>query len=159
MALAFRDVVLPLCGLVNAGAVATRQTTLFIAHHGIVTVDDLNLLQPNQAKDLVKGFGQRYPNQGLGILVQNNLTGLIWYVKDKTRRALPVDPLAIGIGDLLDGHLSYDAYVANRDKGENIKALEKWTTNHDFDEWDRKVTETLSLIYGRNFAPIAYVIR
>ena len=159
MALAFRDVVLPLCGLANAGAAATRQTTLFIAHHGIVTVDDLNLLQPNQAKDLVKGFGQRYPNQGLGILVQNNLTGLIWYVKDKTRRALPVDPLAIGIGDLLDGHLSYDAYVANRDKGENIKALEKWTTNHDFDEWDRKVTETLSLIYGRNFAPIAYVIR
>jgi hypothetical protein len=62
MALAFRDVVLPLCGLVNAGAVATRQTTLFIAHHGIITVDDLNLLQPNQAKDLVKGFGQRYPN-------------------------------------------------------------------------------------------------
>jgi hypothetical protein len=159
MALAFRDVVLPLCGLANAGAVANRQTTLFIAHHGINTVDDLNLLQPNQAKDLVKGFGQRYPNQGLGILVQNNLTGLIWYVKDKTRRALPVDPLAIGIGDLLDGHLSYDAYVANRDKGENIKALEKWTTNHDFDEWDRKVTETLSLIYGRNYSPIAYIIR
>ena len=159
MALAFRDVVLPLCGLVNVGAVANRQTTLFIAHHGIITVDDLNLLQPNQAKDLVKGFSQRYPNQGLGILVQNNLTGLIWYVKDKARRALPVDPLAIGIGDLLDGHLSYEAYVANRDKGENIKALEKWTTNHDFDEWDRKVTETLSLIYGRSFAPIAYVIR
>ena len=55
MALAFRDVVLPLCGLANAGAVANRQTTLFIAHHGITTVDDLNLLQPNQAKDLVKG--------------------------------------------------------------------------------------------------------
>jgi len=65
----------------------------------------------------------------------------------------------IGIGDLLDGHLSYDAYVANRNKGENIKTLEKWTTNHDFDEWDRKVTETLSLIYGRNLAPIAYIIR
>jgi hypothetical protein len=96
---------------------------------------------------------------GVGILVQNNLTGLIWYVKDKTRRGLPIDPLAIAINDLKDGHMAYEAYSANRDKGENIKTLEKWTDKHDFDEWDRKVTETLSLIYGRNFAPIAYVIR
>jgi hypothetical protein len=49
-AAAFRDVILPLCGLVNAGAVANRQTTLFIAQHGINTVDDLNLLEPDQAK-------------------------------------------------------------------------------------------------------------
>jgi len=158
-AAAFRDVILPLCGLVNAGAVANRQTTLFIAHHGINTVDDLNLLEPDQAKDLVKQFNQRHPNQSVGILIQNNLTGLIWYVKDKTRRALPVNPFAIGVNDLLDGNLAYVAYTANRDKGENIKSLEKWTTNHDFDEWDRKVTETLSLIFGRNYSPIAYVIR
>ena len=87
MALAFRDVVLPLCGLVNAGAVANRQTTLFIAHHGLITIDDMNLLQPEQGKELVKQFNQRHPNSSMGILVQNNLTGLIWYVKDKTRRA------------------------------------------------------------------------
>ena len=159
MALAFRDVVLPLCGLVNAGAVANRQTTLFIAHHGLITIDDMNLLQPEQGKELVKQFNQRHPNSSMGILVQNNLTGLIWYVKDKTRRALPVDPNAMNINDLMDSYLSFEAYKANRDKGENIKSLEKWTTNHDFDEWDRKVTETLSLIFGRNFAPIAYVIR
>jgi len=159
MAQAFRDTVLPLCGIPNAGAVATRPTTLFIAHHGITTVDDLNLLEPNQAKELVKGFNTRHPNVSVGILVQNNLTGLIWYVKDKTRRGLPVDPLAIAINDLKDGHMAYEAYSANRDKGENIKTLEKWTEKHDFDEWDRKVTETLSLIYGRNYAPIAYVIR
>ena len=125
MALAFRDAVLPLCGLNNVGAVAGRQTTLFIQHHGITTVDDLNLLEPNQAKELVKQFNSRFPAQGLGILAQNNLTGLIWYVKDKTRRGLPVDPLEIMVNDLKDGHLAYKAYTANRDKGENIKALEK----------------------------------
>ena len=157
--MAFRDVVLPLCGLVNVGAVANRQTTLFIAHHGLVTIDDMNLLQPDQGKELVKQFNQRHPNFSMGILVQNNLTGLIWYVKDKTRRGLPVDPLAINVPDLMDSHLAFEAYKANRDKGENIKSLEKWTTSHDFDEWDRKVTETLSLIFGRNFAPIAYIIR
>jgi hypothetical protein len=159
MALAFRDAVLPLCGLNNVGAVAGRQTTSFIQHHGITTVDDLNLLEPNQAKELVKQFNSRFPAQGLGILAQNNLTGLIWYVKDKTRRGLPVDPLAMMVNDLKDGHLAYEAYTANRDKGENIKALEKWTDKHNFDEWDQKITETLSLIYGRNYCPVAYVIR
>lgn len=159
MALAFRDVVLPLCGLNNAGAVAGRQTTLFIAHHGITTVGDLNLLEPYQSKDLVKQFNQRHPAMGLGILVQNNLTGLIWYVKDKTRRGLPIDPQAIMVDDLKDGHLAYEAYTANRNKGENIKTLERWTDKYDFDEWDQKITETLSLIYGRNYCPIAYVIR
>ncbi len=74
-AAAFRDFVLPLCRLVNAGAVANRQTTLFIAHHGITTIDDLNLLEPDQAKDLVKQFNQRHPNQSVEILIQNNLTG------------------------------------------------------------------------------------
>jgi hypothetical protein len=82
---------------------------------------------------------------------------LIWHVKDKTRRGLPIDPLAIVIQDLKDGHQAY--YTANSEKGENIKTLEKWTDKHDFDEWDHKVTETLSLIYGRNYSPIAYVIR
>ena len=88
----------------------------------------------------------------MGILVQNNLTRLIWYVKDKTRQAFPVDPLTIEINDLLDGHLSYEAYMVNRDKRENIKTLEKWIMNHDFDEWDLKVMEILSLIYGRTLA-------
>ena len=45
-AMAFRDVVLPLCGLVNAGPVATRQTMLFIAHHSIININNLNLLEP-----------------------------------------------------------------------------------------------------------------
>lgn len=79
MALQFWDIVLPLCRINNIGAVATCQTTLFRAHHNITTVDNLTLLKPNQAKDLVKQFSLRYLAQRLGILVQNNLTGLIWY--------------------------------------------------------------------------------
>ncbi len=159
MAQSFRDTVLPLCGLNNAGALANGQTTIFIAHHGLTTVVDLNLIEPTQAKDLVKGFNTRHPAASVGILVQNNLTGLIWFVKDKARRGLPIDPLTITVNDLKDGHLAYEAYSSNRDKGENIKSLEKWTDKHDFDEWDRKVTETLSLVYGRNYCPIAYIIR
>jgi hypothetical protein len=59
----------------------------------------------------------------------------------------------------MEGHLAYEAYVQNRDKGDNIKSLEKWSDKIDFDDWDRKVTETLSLVYGRQYCPLAYVIR
>lgn len=154
-----RDVVLPLVGLSNTGPVANRQTTQFITLHGLVSIDGFNRLQPHQAKDLVKSYNQRFVATSVGILVQNNLTGLIWHVKDKTRRGLPIDANGLVADDLYHGHLAYEAYVQNRDKGENIKALEKWSDKLEFDDWDRKVTETLSLIYGRNYCPIAYVIR
>lgn len=154
-----RDVVLPLVGLSNAGPIDDRQTTQFMTFHGLTSADSFNLLEPYQAKDLVKQFSQRFPASSMGILIQNNLTGLIWHVKDMNRRSLPLDAGTIGMNDLYRGHLAYEAYVQNRDKGENIKALEKWSDKLEFDDWDRKVTETLSLIYGRNYCPIAYVIR
>ena len=153
-----RDVVLPLVGLTNTGPMAQRQTAQFLALHGLNSVNDFNLIEPNQAKDMVKAAIARHPAQAMGILIQNNLTGLIWYVKDRTRRGLPVDANNIVLDNLHRGHMAYEAYVQNRDKGENIKALEKWCDKYDFDDWDCKVTETLSLVYGRNYCPIAYVI-
>ena len=73
-----RDVVLPIVGLSNIGPVANRQTTQFMTLHGLVALDRITWLKPNQAKDLVKDFQSKYPAQDLGILVRNNLTGLIW---------------------------------------------------------------------------------
>ena len=154
-----RDVVLPAVGLTNTGAVANRQTTQFLALHGFNHINDFSRLEPNQAKDLVKSMNSRHPDASLGIIAQNNLTGLIWYVKDLRRRGLEIEPDEIDDDSLYEGHLAYEAYVQNRDKGENIKSLEKWSDKIDFDDWDRKVTETLSLVYGRNYCPIAYVIR
>ena len=154
-----RDVVLPVVGLSNVGPQATRQTNQFLALHGLTSIDDFNLLEPHQAKDLVKASNSRHPAQSMGILVLNNLTGLIWHVKDMTRRGLMIDPNTINLGDLQNGHMAYEAFVQNRDKGDNIKSLERWSEKVEFDDWDRKVTETLSLIYGRQYCPLAYVIR
>ncbi len=136
-----------------------RQTAQFLALHGLNSVNDFNLIKPHQAKDMVKASSARHPAQAMGILIQNNLTGLIWYVKDRARRGLPVYANNILLDDLHRGHMAYEAYIQNRDKGENIKALEKWCDKYDFDDWDCKVTETLSLVYGHNYCPIAYVIR
>jgi hypothetical protein len=145
-----RDVVLPTVGLANAGNINNRQTSQFIALHGINSVDDFIRLEPQQAKEMIKAQNTRHPAQSMGILVQNNLTGLIWYCKDKHRRGLPIDPNNIDKDDLMEGHLAYEAYVQNCDKGDD---------KINFDDWDRKVTETLSLVYGRQYCPLAYVIR
>ena len=158
-AIKLRDVVLPLVGLTNTGPTASRQTVQFMALHGLSSIEDFRFIEPHQAKDLVKALNGRHPAQSMGILIQNNLTGLLWYVKDRTRRGLPLDPNMVTLNQLRQGHMAYEAYVQNRDKGENIKSLEKWNDKLEFDDWDRKVTETLSLVYGRNYCPIAYVIR
>ena len=118
-----RDVVLPLVGLTNTGPTASHQTVQFMALHGLSSIEDFNLIEPYQAKDLVKASNGRHPAQSMGILIQNNLTGLLWYVKDRTRRGLPLDPNMVTLDQLSQGHMAYEAYVQNRDKGENIKSL------------------------------------
>jgi hypothetical protein len=37
--------------------------------------------------------------------------------------------------------------------------LEKWNNKVVFNNWDRKVTKTLLLVYRRNYRPLVYVIR
>ena len=76
-----RDVVLPIVGLSNAGPIDARQTTQFMTFHGLVSVNGINLLEPDQAKDLVKQYGQRFPASSMGTLVQNNLTSPLLQVR------------------------------------------------------------------------------
>ncbi len=54
-----------------------------------------------------------------------------------------MNPAEIDEDDLLNGHLAYKAYIQNRDKGKNIKSLEKWNDKINFNDWDWKVTQTL----------------
>jgi hypothetical protein len=79
-----RDIVLPLVSLINTGPQASCQTNQFLALNGLSLIEDFNLLEPHQVKDMVKASNLQHPAQSMGILVLNNLTGLIWYVKDMT---------------------------------------------------------------------------
>jgi hypothetical protein len=81
--LELRDIVLPLIKMMNVGANATCQMMQFLALHGLQSINNFNLIKPHQANDLVKASSTRHPAQSMGILVQNNLTELIWYVRDK----------------------------------------------------------------------------
>jgi hypothetical protein len=70
-----RDVILPLVGLTNTGALPGRQMMQFLAFHGLTSVDDFVLIEQHQAKDMVKASNARNPAQVMGILIQNNLMG------------------------------------------------------------------------------------
>ena len=88
-AVALRDVVLPLVGLTNTGAMAGRQTTQFLALHGLTSVNDFVLIEPHQAKDMIKASSTRNPAQAMGIL-------------NALREALPKD-IRVGTVDKFQG--------------------------------------------------------
>ena len=52
-----------------------------------------------------------------------------------------------------------EAYIQNKEKGDNIKSPECWMDKVDFDDWDRKIMATLTLICGRHYYWLTYVIR
>ena len=56
-----RDQALPMVGMRNDGAEATRETTRFMNVHGLTAVGDLAELDPGQAKYLVQIHNDNIP--------------------------------------------------------------------------------------------------
>ena len=157
---ALHDHILPMVGFSNDGANPNqRQTNRFTTLAQLPNLALYQYLEFEQVKVLIKRFQTRYPNENLGILVNNNLTGLVWYVRDLARRGQMVLPDEVVPDDIFDGYNAYKAYVANKEKGENISKLPKYDDKGEFDEWFERVTDVLNMIYGSYMCPLAYVIR
>ena len=157
---ALRDHILPMVGFSNDGANPNqRQTNRFTTMTQLPNLALYQYLEFEQVKLLIKRFQTRYPNENLGILVNNNLTGLVWYVKDLARRGQPILPDEVVPDDIFDGYNAYKAYLSNKEKGENITKLPKYDDKAEFDEWFERVTDVLNMIYGSYMCPLAYVIR
>jgi hypothetical protein len=157
---ALHDHILPMVGFSNDGANPNqRQTNRFTTLAQLPNLALYQYLEFEQVKLLIKRFQTRYPNENLGILVNNNLTGLIWYVKDLARRGQPILPDEVEPNDIFDGYNAYKAYLSNKEKGENMNKLPKYDDKGEFDEWFERVTDVLNMIYGSYMCPLAYVIR
>lgn len=153
------DVILPIVGFSNDGANPNqRQTHQFTTMTQLVTLEMYQYLEFDQVKTLIKRYQTRYPNQNVGVLVHNNLTGLIWHVKDLVQRQLPVVPDEVEPDDIFNGYTSYKSYVTNKEKGENKTKIPKYDDKGEFDEWYERVTDVLNMIYGSNMCPLSYVI-
>ena len=157
---ALHDHILPMVGFSNDGANPNqRQTNRFTTLAQLPNLALYQYLEFEQVKILIKRFQVRYPNENIGILVNNNLTGLVWYVRDLARRGQMILPDEVVPDDIFDGYNAYKAYVANKEKGENISKLPKYDDKGEFDEWFERVTDVLNMIYGSYMCPLAYVIR
>ena len=157
---ALHDHILPMVGFSNDGANPNqRQTHQFTTLAQLPNLALYQYLEFEQVKLLIKRYQIRYPNQNVGILVNNNLTGLVWYVKDLARRGQLILPDEVELDDIFNGYNAYKAYVANKEKGENIGKLPKYDDKGEFDEWFERVTDVLNMIYGSYMCPLAYVIR
>jgi hypothetical protein len=155
----FRDIVLVMVGLSNTGNVNNQQTKRFTTLHNLTSLASFTQVMPHQAKDLVKQFTSRYNNEGVSVIALNNLTGLIWWIMDQ-KRCQQVPIIAdLTEDDLIAGHAAYEEYLINKDKGESMKGIPRFDPKVDFDDWDKLVTETLSMIHGAQYTGIAYGIR
>jgi hypothetical protein len=142
-----RDIVLVMVSLSNTSTVNNRQTERFMTLNNLTSLTSFTRVMPHLAKDLVKQFTSRYSNEGISMIALNNLTGLIWWTMDqKHHQQVPV-VAGLTEDDLIAGHAAYEAYLINKAKGESVKGIPKF--NHpkvDFNDWDKLVTETLSMI-------------
>jgi murein L,D-transpeptidase YcbB/YkuD len=82
---------LEVVGMNNIGNVNTRQTTRFMNANQLVDMTDFKTLYVSNVKEMVKQYQRVAGATALGIRVQNNLQGLMWYARDKDRRGLTVD--------------------------------------------------------------------
>jgi hypothetical protein len=147
-----KNVILPMLGFSNKGNQNQRQLNQFSSLTQLIALDLYQHLEFDQVKHLIKRYH-------IEVLVNNNLIGLIWYVKDLVRRQQPVLPDEVTPDDIFQGYAAYKGYTSNKEKGENLTKLPKYDNKLEFDEWYERVNDVLNMIYGSNLCPIAYVIR
>ena len=82
---------LDVVGMNNIGNVNTWQTTRFMNANQLDDMADFKSLDVSQVKEMVKQYQRVAGATALGIKVQNNLQGLIWYARDRDRRGLTID--------------------------------------------------------------------
>ena len=153
-----RDV-LSIVGMNNNGNVNTRQTTRFMLANQLNDIDDFMSLHASQVKEMVKQYQRVAGATPMGIRVQNNLQGLIWYARDRARRGLTIDVANLDEDLLNESREDHVMYLKDNEEGQKITELEKFNEKVDFADWDEGVFETLGRKIGAQEAPMNYLIR
>ena len=149
---------LEIVGINNTGNVNTRQTTRFMNANQLDEMTDFKTLDVSNVKEMVKQYQRVAGATALGIRVQNNLQGLIWYARDKERRGLTVDVAVLNEDILIEAREDYQMYLKDYEDGKSAE-LEKFNEKSDFADWDDSVTETLGRKMGAFQAPMDYLVR
>jgi hypothetical protein len=153
------DTFLAICGISNAGPVATRQSTTFIATQGFQSIDDFIGLTQTDIGRLVKSYNDGTPAQRLGFMVEKNLQALAHWATDRARRQLPLDPAGWSPEALKHAKSSMAIAEEMKANPEKPKKVEKITTGIGWYNWQQRFENYLSQVRGVGNVPLLYVIR
>ena len=147
--------VLATCGF---GANADR----FITCHDITTFDDLDIWDPEDSKTAIKMYNDRYgttQNSFLGFTIQVKLQGLLFWIKDETRRQRVPDTTEFTQRVLQQAIQNYKITRDAKDADTATIEVGKVKTDLDWFDWAESFESLCDTKMGVDNVPISYVIR
>ena len=151
---AVRDV-LDVCGL---GSNRNR----FIDCHGITSLDDFQIWEPEDAKTTIKMYNDRHgANQQhlLGFTVQVKLQGLIYWIKDEIRRQRVPDSDDFDAAALTRAINDYKMEKEAKEADTATIDVSKVQTDLGWFDWAESFESLCETKMGVTNVPISYVIR
>lgn len=133
----------------------------FITGQGFTGIDDFKNLEVKDAKSLVKSHNDTNTqrNLKLGFMIQRNIEGLIWYVRDRKRRQMNLDVTQFTAAALTTAieQLQVDRTMA--DLSQKPPDLPTIDTGIGYYDWDKRMVNHFQQIRGVRGLALDYVIR
>jgi len=155
-----RDEFLPVCGIQNTGPVNARQSTELITSQGLTSVEDFRHLSRDDEGKLVKSFNDSTPTSGrIGFIAMKGLQALAYWVTDRMRRNLSVEPADWDTDALQDAKIQGDIAEERKSNPSTPKRIPKISSGLEWYTWNEQWENYLSSIRGVGDVPLSYVIR
>ena len=134
----------------------------FITCHNITSIDDLDIWDPDDAKTAIKMYNDRYgttQNNFLGFTIQVKLQGLLFWIKDETRRQRVPDTDDFTQFVLQQAIKKYKMERDAKDADTATVEVGKVKTDLDWFDWAESFESLCETKQGVENVPISYVIR
>ena len=148
---------LQVCGLNNADP--NRQTQQFIDSQGLTGIEDFVLLQGKDVKGMIKNHNDAPNVTRLGYIHQRNIEALVHWVKDQTRRQLP---LTIANWNAAALTRAITERQIEEQKGETLDTPQRPTkikTGLEWYDWSERFHNYIMQMKGVTGISLDYVIR
>ena len=133
----------------------------FITCHDITSLTDFEIWEPDDAKTVIKMYNDRYGtgNQFLGFTTQVKIQGLLFWIKDETRRQRT--PLAANFtaAVLVQSIKNFKVEKESKDADTAKVEVGKVQTDLGWFDWSESFESLCDSTQGVNGVPTSYVIR
>ena len=154
-----RDVPLVITGLLNTVNVANQETKSFVNVDGIMGMENLPMLKPDQLSQIFKAYKNGLPDTMFSLVIANQdglALLLLWAMYSKRRgRALYLTKFAADV--MIKILASFEDYLRNKDNASSLK-LPRYQGKCDFEELCLRFQAFMSTQMGVRYTGLGYVI-